>query len=214
MIGDKLVIKPEHRRAAAEIADWLAPTLDEASGVHALTIAGESGSGKSELAQALADHLEDRGIRATILQQDDYFVYPPKTNHRARLTDITWVGPGEVRLDLLDRHLAAALAGEREVEKPLVHYEQDRIDLERRSLEGVRVAIAEGTYTSLLANAQTRVFIDRTYRETKKDRLERAREAHDDFLERVLEIEHRIIAGHKDRANLLVDGDFRVHPGA
>ena len=41
-------------------------------------------------------------------------------------------------------------------------------------------------------------------------RLERAREAQDDFLERVLEIEHRIISAHKNRADYLIDKQYRV----
>jgi uridine kinase len=54
------------------------------------------------------------------------------------------------------------------------------------------------------------VFINLTYRETLQSRLERAREAQDDFLERVLEIEHRIISAHKSRADYLVDKQYQV----
>ena len=38
--------------------------------------------------------------RDVVLQQDDYFRLPPKSNHQKRLDDILWVGTGEVRLDL------------------------------------------------------------------------------------------------------------------
>ena len=61
-----------------------------------------------------------------------------------------------------------------------------------------------------LENIDTRVFIDLTYTETLQARLERAREAQDDFLERVLEIEHRIITAQKIRAEYLVDRQYRV----
>jgi uridine kinase len=177
-----------------------------------VTIAGESGSGKSETAAALAEHLEAVGVGAAVLQQDDYFVHPPCTNHRTRLRDIGWVGPQEVRLDLLAEHIRQARAGASDLVKPLVIYEDDRITEETLDLTGVRVLIAEGTYTSLLPGVDTRVFIELTYRETKKARLERAREEQDDFLDRVLEIEHRIISAHRDRADLLIDDRFRVRP--
>ena len=212
MIGDRLVVKPHHRQVAAAIAEAVTPRLGE--GVHVLTIAGESGSGKSETAAALAEDLAPAGIRAVVLQQDDYFVHPPRTNHETRLRDISWVGPQEVRLDLLAEHLRQARAGAAEITKPLVIYEENRAVEERLDLSGARVLIVEGTYTSLLPDVDTRVFIDRTYRETKRARLERAREEQDDFLERVLEIEHRIISNHKARADLVVDRQWRlVSPG-
>ena len=211
MIGDRLVIGPHHRRAAAAIAEEISPLPERV--LHVLTVAGESGSGKSETAAALAEHLEPSGIRAVVLQQDDYFVHPPRTNHETRLRDISWVGPQEVRLELLAEHVAEARSGAGALIKPLVIYEEDRITEETVELSGARLLIVEGTYTSLLPDVDTRVFIDLTYRETKKARLERAREEQDDFLERVLEIEHRIISAHKARADLIIDASWQVAPG-
>jgi uridine kinase len=54
------------------------------------------------------------------------------------------------------------------------------------------------------------VFIDLNYLETLQSRLERAREAQDDLLEKVLEIEHRIISAHKSRADYLIDKQYQV----
>ena len=65
-----------------------------------VTVAGESGSGKSEIAHCIAEVLEGEGKRALVLGQDDYFKLPPKSNHNRRLEGIDWVGPGEVRLDI------------------------------------------------------------------------------------------------------------------
>ncbi len=208
MIGDRLIIGPHHRRAAAAIAERLEPLPEDS--LHIVSIAGESGSGKSETAAALAEHLEGAGIPAAVLQQDDYFVYPPRTNHETRLRDITWVGPQEVRLDLLAEHIRQALAGATALVKPLVIYQEDRITEESLDLTGVRVLIVEGTYTSLLPEVDTRAFLDLTYRETKRARLERAREEQDDFLERVLEIEHRIISAHRAAADLIIDRTWRL----
>ena len=208
MIGDILVIRSRHRRAAAAIAERIAPLPTD--GLHVLTIGGESGCGKSETAAALAEHLAGSGVRVVVLQQDDYFVYPPRTNHETRLQNIDKVGPGEVRLDLLAEHVRQARAGARELTKPLVIYKENRVVEETVDLSGVRLLVAEGTYTTLLPDVDTRVFIDLSYRETKKDRLERAREEKDDFLERVLEIEHRIISAHKARADLVVGRDWRL----
>ena len=72
--------------------------------------------------------------------------------------------------------------------------------------------IAEGTYAALLYDIDVRVFINRDYTETKKHRLSRNRDQalennadHDlTFLERVLEIEHRIISQHIKLADLVI----------
>lgn len=210
MIGDKLVIKDKHRRAAEQIVRIVLSDIRSSSRIYTITIAGESGSGKSESGQALADALNERDLRTLVLQQDDYFVYPPKTNDHIRRRDISWVGTQEVRLDLLDEHLAQAISGARQISKPLVVYGEDRITEEKVSLDGIAVVIAEGTYTTALLNVDTRVFIDLTFRETLQSRLERARESQDDFLEQVLKIEHRIISAHKSRADLIIAKDYSV----
>jgi len=210
MIGDKLIIKDKHRQAAEQIAERILPDLGSAGRIYTISIAGESGSGKSETGRAVADALIRRGFTTLVLQQDDYFVHPPKTNDRTRRQDIGWVGMQEVRLDLLDEHLRQARSGAEAIVKPLIVYEEDRIVEEAVSLKGIAAVVAEGTYTTILENIDTRVFINLTYLDTLQSRLERARETQDDFLERVLEIEHRIISRQKSRADYLVDKQYQV----
>jgi uridine kinase len=208
--GDKLLMEAHHRNAAATLAALLDRRLSGRTAVLVVSIAGESGSGKSELASALAAELHGRSIPSIIIQQDDYFVYPPKTNDRKRRSTIRWVGPQEVRLDLLDRNLEELAGGSPSIVKPLVYYDEDRIAEEELTATGVRVVIVEGTYTSLLENVDVRVFIDRTYRDTRDTRIDRAREAQDRFLDRVLRIEHEIISSHKDLADILIASDYSV----
>lgn len=210
MRGDIIIVEDHHRAAAASIVDRLIDRIQAKSGRYTMTVAGESGSGKSETAQAIAEALADRGVQSAIYQQDDYFVYPPRTNDATRRQDISWVGSGEVRLDLLDEHLAAALAGADEIEKPLVIYEEDRVDSEVMSLRGAKVVIAEGTYTSLLDNVDTRVFIARNRLETMEHRRKRGREDFDPFIEEVLKIEHEIISAHRERADVVITRDYDV----
>lgn len=212
MRGDTIVIEPHHRDAAAAILPMIAPKIQASNGKYAITVAGESGSGKSETATAIAELLAARGIAAVILQQDDYFVYPPKSNDQARRKDIDWVGPQEVRLQLLDEHLRQFLAGADSIEKPLVIYEEDRIDMETLALKDATVAIAEGTYTTLLDDVGTRIFIDRSYEQTRAHREKRKRDASelDPFLDRVLRIEHDVISAHKSRADIVIGKDYSV----
>ncbi len=208
MIGDKVNSKPKHKRAARAIFEMV---RDELRPRTAFTVAGQSGAGKSEIAWELAQLLEEAGHRAYIFQQDDYFVYPPRTNHKRRLDDIQWVGTQEVRLDLLDEHLAAFKSdGPRVIEKPLVIFDEDRIVTEQVDLSPFDVVIAEGTYTTLLKNADYRVFIDRDYHDTLADRKERGRDPIDEFSEQVLKIEDGIISRHRDLADFIVRRDFTV----
>ncbi len=216
MRGDSIVIEPHHRKAAEGIARFVLRTLDLTDGRIGVTIAGESGSGKSETAAALADVLAEQGIGSVIFQQDDYFVYPPKTNDKTRRADIAWVGPQEVKLDLMDAHMRAFLDGAASIEKPLVEYERDAVDSEVMETGNARVAIAEGTYTTLLASATHRAFIDRDYSQTRKHREKRNRDASelDPFIDGVLEIEHGIISSHKAKADIIVNDDYSVSPAS
>ena len=203
MIGDKLVINAYHEENGRRIASACARLIEEFERPIAITVAGESGSGKSETAATTARELIASGLRVAILAQDDYFKLPPMSNAARRKEGIDWVGMGEVRLDLMDAHLAAAKRGEPSIVKPLVVFDEDRITEETLPLEGVDAVIAEGTYTTSLKEADFRAFIDRTYIDTLDHRKRRARdEAEGEFIEKILKIEHEIISGHKPLADL------------
>jgi len=207
MEGDKLVIKEHHIKTAKEIAEVIIPEIKQSKTRYAITVAGESGSGKSETAYTIKQELENHNINCFIFQQDDYFVYPPKTNSKMREKDINQVGTSEVKLDVLDKNMKESIDGENELTKPLVYFDEDKIEEEKVNLEGIDVVIAEGTYTTSLSNAHKKIFIDKNYFDTKKTRAERSREKQDEFLEKILNIEHKIISGHKQLAHLIITKD-------
>jgi uridine kinase len=153
----------------------------------------------------LQNSATQKGFEALILQQDDYFIYPPKTNHNKRLADLSWVGMQEVKLSLIEEHVELIKGGSSSLTKPLVDYEADQIGEETVSVKGLKVVVVEGTYTTTVANADFRAFINRNYRQTKKARLTRSRDPLTGFLEKVLAIEHEIISAHKLKANLVID---------
>jgi len=213
MKGDVLVIEAHHRRAAAQIAADLVDAIHAKGGRFLVTVAGESGSGKSETAAALADQLLQLGVASVVLGQDDYFVLPPKSNDERRRADPEWLGPhAEVRFDLLQANVDAARAGASEIEKPVIDYDRNSAAMEVVSLEGVAVVIVEGTYVSLLRHVDRRIFIARNRLETLEHRQRRNRgsEAADPFIEGVLEVEHKIIAGHRALADFVLTRDFDV----
>lgn len=210
MKGDIILVGEEHHNAADQIIARLFDEIRVIGRRYTMTVAGESGSGKSETAQALADALSERGVRAALLQQDDYYVLPPKSNDAARRANFCWVGTTEVHLDLLDEHLWAARNGSSSIVKPLVIYSENLITEETMSLEGADVVIAEGVYTSLCENVDRRVFIDRNRLETMEHRMRRGREEFDVFVEEVLKKEHEIISQHRAQADVIISRDYDV----
>jgi uridine kinase len=215
MKGDIVLVEEHHRCAAGVIVTAIIAKIRARTSRYVISVAGESGSGKSETGRAIADELERLGIRSLILGQDDYFVLPPKSNDAKRRADPGWLGPHvEVRLDLMEENVRDAMAGATSVTKPLIDYGVDSVGEERISLEGVSVVIAEGTYTSLLKHVDTRIFIARSRLDTLEHRQKRNRgsEFGDPFIEQILETEHKIIAGHRCLADFIITKDYDVLP--
>ena len=205
MKGDRLVVKKHHTKIAQQIFNLLRRQVKDK---YVVSVGGESGAGKSEIAVELARLLNENGIKTKIIQQDDYFVFPPKTNHEMRRGNISQVGEYEVKLDFIEANLRSFKQGDGWIYKPLVFYEEDKITTELLEVRDTTVLIIEGGYTTRLNFVDKRVFIDRTYHDTEKERLERGRDKMDDFVAEVLEIEHRIISGHKSLADIIVKKDF------
>ena len=213
MKGDKLVLLDYHKRAASEIVSRIIQDIRQKKTRYIITVAGESGSGKSETGKAIANELDKSSIKSVLLGQDDYFVLPPKSNDLKRREDPEWLGPHvEVKLDVLEQNLMDAIQGKKEISKPLVDYDSNTIEDETINLDGIKVLIAEGTYTSLLKHVDARIFISRNWLYTLEHRQKRKRgdEVGDPFIEQVLSIEHKIIAGHKQLADILITKDYGV----
>ncbi len=211
MIGDKLILRPYHYQPARDIFSILkSKWKKEDSSPFFITIAGESGCGKSTLAIALKETLAEHGFQSFILHMDDYFHLPPTSNHLQRMEDINHVGPQEVDLQLMQHHIAAIKNNVHEIIKPLIHYKENDKRKEIFSPTGMDVILIEGTYVSLLENIDAKVFMSRTYHDTKPNRIARARDPITPFIEDVLEIEHTIIKKHKAMASILVDKEYNV----
>jgi len=211
MKGDVINLNDENRQTAWNIVEPLLPEIKKTKGIYNISVAGESGAGKSIIATAIAEQLENEGVNVKIFQQDDYFRLPPFSNDKKRRAHLMWVGTDEVNLSLIDQHLKAAKEGSKTIEKPLVIYPENRITTEVFDMKGIKVCIAEGTYTSLLKNIDKCIFIDRDRFDTIEDRHKRGREVMDTFIEEVLEIEHKIISKHKVKADIIIDKYFNVH---
>tara|TARA_B100001093_G_scaffold250881_1_gene240325 strand:- start:822 stop:1469 length:648 start_codon:yes stop_codon:yes gene_type:complete len=212
MLGDKIIIKRQHKDAARIIGKKILHSISNFQNKFIVTISGESGSGKSETATALSEFLNQNSISNVILRQDDYFVYPPKTNNFMRREDKNWRGMKEVKLDLLDAHLKAFKNGEHFIEKPVVDYGSNTSQNTNFNFFGANLIIVEGTYTSTLSNVDIGVFIDRNFHQTLEHRQNRNRDSSelDDFTKQVLQKEHSIISKHRALADIIINSDYSV----
>jgi uridine kinase len=79
MKGDIIIPEEHHRKVARTIVSHLIGKIMNKPTRYTLSVAGESGSGKSETALAITDELRESGIKSVVLAQDDYFYLPDPT---------------------------------------------------------------------------------------------------------------------------------------
>jgi uridine kinase len=206
MIGDNILIQPKYLHTAAAIR----PYLKIGDAPICIAIGGESGSGKTVTALAIAQLLQEENSLCVVLHQDDYFKLPPKSNHAKRILDIRQVGMQELHFELLQKNIHDFFHGVKSIEKPLVDYDNNLILQETIALDGVKVLIIEGTYSMLLKEVTHKIFMKRNYHDTYLNRLARGRDIATDFVEQVLEIEHQLIAPLLAKADIIVEKDYTV----
>ncbi len=205
MLGDILLITEKHRRAGGQIVDWLDRNLSDRMVV---SIGGESGSGKSELAHVVARALKDQGRLTKILHIDNYYKIRPEEREtwRKKQGIEQGVGLAEIDWNLLDRHLEAFRKGE-EALLPCIDLLTDQIDELRTNFADIKVVIVDGLYP-LHVNAEMKILIDLTYHDTKKAQILRGKEPQNEYRLKVLEREHQVVQSLRPMATHLVTKDF------
>ncbi len=209
MIGDKLTYHSAYKDVTRFVISKLKDDLINKKRI-CVSIAGESGCGKTSLAYALIIDIENEtGCKGYLFHGDDYFKLPPTDNHKNRLENIENVGINEVNTDGLDNHILD-FKNEISIIKPLVIYEENVIVTEQVNSVEFDFCIVEGTYASLLKNPDYKLFVETSYLDTLDSRIERSRDIINDFNEKVLEIEHQIIRNHKSLADVIIDKNLRI----
>lgn len=215
MLGDVLLISDKHIAAAAVIAERVMTEfqtlLKEHSGhKYIVAISGESGSGKSELSHSLAIRLKKEGVRPKILHTDNYYRVPPSERLASRLADnFEHVGVSEYDWDLLKSNIAD-FRSDRQSLMPCVDIVSGEIDRLITDFSKADVLVVDGLYALGIRDADLCVYIDLTWRETKKNQTLRGKEANDTYRLRVLEKEHDDISAFRYRAHLIVGHDYSV----
>lgn len=180
-----------------------------------ISVAGESGTGKTTFAILLKNVFEKLHKNVVILHQDEYFNLPPNQNHLARQADFNNnIGPHEINFNLLNEHVLALKHNQNiALNMPKMNWEKDKKEIETVAYKNVDVIIVEGTYTTqLLKHTNKKIFIAESYVNTLQRRQHRNRDAITPFVEKVLEREAQIIQQHKQHADIIVASNFDVIP--
>ncbi len=206
MIGDVLLIEQKHERVARELA---ARIRKQHADRLVVAIGGESGSGKSEIAETLRAVLRSEELRVKILHLDNYYKVAPsdRSAHR-RQNGMDAVGLHEIDWDLLDENIESFRKG-RPTTIPFLDLYTDQEDKLVTDFKKIDLLIVEGLY-ACQAPADIRVLIDLTYHDTRKAQHKRKKEKVDRFRYQVLEKEHTEVQSLRGKADYLVTPGFTV----
>ena len=210
MLGDILLITDKHRAAAAVILQHILKNKKERMIVG---ISGESGSGKSELAHALAKLLRKEGIFAKPLHTDNYYKTHPLERRKWRsehgIENV--VGWDEYDWDAIHKNIDD-FKNAKISEMPCVDLVTEQVDRLITNFSEVDMLIVDGLYAIRAGEIDLRIFIELTYLETKDKHTKdsRGKEVMDEVRWATLAREHKMVQSLKPMADLLITKDYEV----
>lgn len=208
MLGDVLLITEKHIAAAHDIVKVI---LEQKKDKFIIAISGESGSGKSELAHAVAKELKNHKITAKPLHIDNYYRILPleRTQWRTDNGIETAVGLGEYDWVTIYKNVEEFKTGSKST-GPCVDLVTEQVDQLTTDYSVVDMLIIDGLYAVETKGVDLGVFIELTYHETKKAQKVRGKEPQNEYRARVLEQEHKVVQSIKPKAQLLVNMEYQV----
>lgn len=212
MLGDVLLINDMHKEAANVLCHRILNDLSkkEERYRYIIGIAGESGSGKSELSHALGKALKENNIRVKILHTDNYYKIQPLLREEWRrnkgfdkigIEEYDWVKINKTIRDFKEAQ---------ECVIPCIDLIPEMVDKLIVDFEKIDLLVVDGLYAIKAPDIDLRVFIDLTYHETKINQIIRMKEALTDFRINILEKEHQAVRSLKPMADLIIDKAYRV----
>ncbi len=212
MLGDVLLINDMHKEAAQAICERVIEDRNskEERYRYIVAIAGESGSGKSELAHALGKSLKENHIRVKVIHTDNYYKIQPLLREEWRRNK----GFDKIGHDEYDwikiRKTIRDFKEEQECMIPCIDLIPEQVDKLITDFSKIDLLIIDGLYAIKAPDIDMRVFIDLTYHETKINQIIRMKEAMSDFRMGILEKEHQAVVALKTSADLIVDKSYQV----
>lgn len=205
MLNDILIINKAHEKAAKTIFDKV---MAERKAKYIITITGEVGVGKCEVAHVLGKLLKDEGVMVKIIHMDDYYKIPPamRTDWRKK-HGVRRVGFEEYNWEAINQNLDD-FRNNRESQMPSVDLMNDQVDTIITNFDQVDLLIINGLYSIKIESANLKVFIDLTYKDTFDEQKATGKEPMDEFRLKVLQREHEVVQALKSEADFYVDFDM------
>ena len=214
MLGDILIITEMHKEAAASIYEYIKAQRKKKPRRYRyiVGISGESGSGKSELAHSLGKLMKTENIRVKVIHTDNYYKIQPLLREEWRrnkgldkigIKEYDWVKINKTIRDFKESQ---------ECVIPCIDLIPEQVDKLITDFSKVNLLIIDGLYAINAPDLDLRVFIDLTYHETKINQIMRMKETMNDFRISILEHEHKAVCSLREKADLIVDKQYKVVP--
>ena len=206
MIGDVLLIDEKHTRVASQLA-----TIIEQKNFQkfVVAVAGESGTGKSEVAHELRKQLKKDGYLVKIMHGDNYYkILPTIRIERRKKNGIQSVGEDEYDWEVLNKNIDDF---RQDKESILPYYDlfTNQKDQLITNFDSIRILIVEGLYC-LRTSADLKVFIDSSYKDHLQAQVSRGKEPQTKFRTKVLQRESQVIQSHRSLADLFINQNYDV----
>lgn len=195
-------INKNHKKAAKSILEQIG---EAEINKYIVTISGEVAGGKASIARSLGIKLKKRGYKVKTIYLDNYYKIPPSERTEWRKSHgVENVGINELDWELVDKNIQDFLEGNKSV-LPLVDLLNDNVDQLITDFSSINILIVCGLYAAKIEQADLKVFVELTYRETRKEQEESEKEELDEFRMKVLEQEHKAVQSLKNKATYFID---------
>jgi uridine kinase len=204
MLNDIVSITKKHEDAALTIYDRI---ITDRSNKYIVTISGEVASGKCEISIALARLFKKEGVKCKILHMDDYYKVPPEDRtHWRQKHGIESIGYNEYDWNRVRQNIIDFKNGKK-ASVPSVDLITLQVDEIITDFAGIDMLIINGLYSVMIKEANLRVFVELTYKETLEQQIAEKKEELDEFRMKVLEREHEVVQSLKPEADFYIDFD-------
>ncbi len=204
MQNQVFTITDKHRAAADIIFDRV---IKDHVPKNIITVTGEVGTGKSTVSYLLAKLFKKKGIRAKIMDLDNYYKVPPTDRKVWRLKHgLESVGLDEYDWDKIYENIQD-FKEDRVAKMPLVDMVTDYQDELITNFKGVDLLIIKGLYSIKCKESRLKVFIELSFQEAMKYNTYEGVEETDDFRLQVMGKEHEIVQQLKKDADFFIDFD-------
>lgn len=206
MLHDLITITPQHESSAKMVFDKvLELRTSTPKDKMIVTISGEVGSGKSTISIVLGRMLTNQGIRAKIIDLDDFYKIPPLERRAWRMKHgIESIGYEEYDWSKVNQNVDHFLKG-KVCAMPCVDLITKHVDELTTDYNGVDMLIINGLYSLKIGNADLKVFIEQSFDKTFEVQQFNRKEKLDDYRFKVLQREHEVVNSLKGLANFYID---------